>query len=104
MAISVTFPSAGAGKAFEGDGLKVKPVMVNLGTYATNGIAIAASDCKMEILVDLFFCSVYTTNIKALRYDKANGKIIAYSDQDATEVSNSTDLSAQPFMALAVGR
>ena len=102
MAITVAQKSR-AYRVFEGDGLKMKLVTIDLGTYATNGIAIAASDCGMDHIFALFIEEPFTTNIKAVRFDRANMKIVAYSDQDATEVSASTDLAGQLLNAIVVG-
>ena len=72
--------------------------LLNLGTYATNGVAVAASD----------FISGSTGTIDHLqvedsisgpyfyKWDKGNGKVEAYTavGSTVTEVSDSTDISA----------
>jgi len=102
MAITVLKKNQ-AWRVFEGDGLKMKFVTIDLGTYATNGVAIAASDCGMDHIFALFIEEPFTTNIKAVRFDRANMKIVGYSDQDATEITNSTDLAGQLLNAIVVG-
>lgn len=102
MAITVAQKSK-AYRTFEGDGMKFKFVTIDLGVYATNGIAIAPSNCGMDHIFMVFFQAPVTTNIKDVVYDATNKKVKAFSDRAGTEVAASTDCSGQLINAIVVG-
>lgn len=70
---------------------------INLGTYATNGIAVdfanVHADCANASL--LFIAFEISDDLSTYGvFDRSAGKIVAYLRADDSEVSNSTDLSA----------
>lgn len=101
--MSVTVRKKGNCRVFEGNGLKMKHVTIDLGEYATNGVPVADSDFGMEQVLGFFHQEPLTTNIKTLVYDAASKKIIAYSDWAATQVVNTTDLTGELVHAVVVG-
>lgn len=103
MAVTV-YEKAPGQKVFEGGNLKAKFVSIDLGAYATDGVAITASKFGMDAILAIFFQAPHTTNIKYVKFDVANMKILAYSDVGATQVVNTTDLAGQRVHALVIGR
>lgn len=110
MAITVTFDSKSKGRFFSGSE-KVRRGTISLNTYATNGIAIAASDLGLRSLDHLDVgCSAGIIP----EWDKTNGKIKAYRQKDPAaaggadialpEVTNAIDLSAVVFRFHALGK
>jgi len=104
MALTVYFPSKGAGKVFDGDGLKIRPVKFDFGVYATNGVAVTAADVKMEQIDAIIFEMSDNSGVKTCFWDKSAGKILCYTAIYATEVSGSTDLTGQTVWGLVIGR
>lgn len=98
MAITVTIDSAKGRSGFLG-GEKIRRGTLQLGVYATNGIAVAASDFKLKTLRSLYIGHNTGT---VYEWDKANGKIKAYSGALA-EVANTTDISARTPQFVALG-
>lgn len=110
MAVSVTFDSKSKGSFFSGSE-KVRRGTISLNTYATNGIAIAASDLRLRSLDHL---DIGVSGGILAEWDKANGKIKAYRQKDPAaaggadialpEVTNAVDLSAITFRFQALGK
>lgn len=70
---------------------------INLGTYATNGVAVDFSNVSGDISNSalLFIAFEISDDLSTYGvYDRSAGKIVAYLRADDSEVSNSTDLSA----------
>lgn len=78
---------------------------MNLGTYATGGVAVAASDLDADASsIDRIICGLSEDMSTLYGYDETNGKIVAVSAV-GTEVTNSTDLGTDstkhcPFIAI----
>lgn len=110
--MAVTFTAAADGTASlvgaEDQGFALVSGLLNIGTYATNGVAIAytdfTSDARFDTLVDCIIQSMSVDGTTLYSVDLANSKVEAYSVVDGTEVTNATDLSAagKSFRALAI--
>lgn len=118
MAISVTVDGALAGQAGRGATSSNKVLCWgdhNLGTYATNGVAVAASDFTTALnaagypgtvsSIDRIACCGNSGDLSTYgAHDTSNEKIVAYVRSTDAEVSNATDLSAAakhiPFWAV----
>jgi hypothetical protein len=75
----------------------------NLGTYATDGIAVTAAQVGLGVLEDL---QVSPVDGYVFEYDKANGKVKAYeagADAAPLDEVGATDISASVFRFRAVG-
>ena len=77
----------------------------NLGTYATNGVAITAAQCGLGVLNDLI---IDPAGGYVFSYVASTGKVLAYwtgagLSAVLAEITNSTDLSGITFNWRAVG-
>lgn len=81
--------------AGETSGRKVVTGLLNLGTYATGGVTLAASDfdSNASAIVDVIASSASVDGALLFSYDKTNTKMIAF-DAIATEEGDATDISA----------
>lgn len=81
--------------AGETTGRKVVAGLLNLGTYATGGVTVAASDFDSDAntLVDVIPSSTCTDGSLLFAFDKGNSKVLAF-DAIATEEGDTTDISA----------
>ena len=78
---------------------------LDLQTYATNGIAIAASDLGLTYMYDLLVGNSEGGYVFA--YDPSAGKIKAFeagADAAALDEVGATDLSGEPVSFVAIGR
>lgn len=76
----------------------------NLGTYATNGIAVTANQVGLGVIEDL---QVMPAAGYVFEFDKTNLKVKAFeagADAAALDEVGSTDISAAIFQWRAVGR
>lgn len=96
MAATVT---AGPERRVEGNKRVVQGTL-NIGVYATSGIATTAADFGLTTLDLILFAR--DGKVREYAYDKTAGKILAFTVINGAEVANSTDLSADrpPFMAI----
>lgn len=101
MAISLTFDSPKSRSMVFSGSQKIRRGTGNLGVYATNGIAITAANCQLRKL-DHLTLSISTDGSTLFQWDKANGKIKAFSAL-GTEVTNSTDITSKVFRFEAEG-
>lgn len=101
MALTVTQKSK-AYRTFEGDGLKLKFLTVDLGVYATGGIGFNSTDAEMEVLHSVHFGDSLTANVHKVKYDATNKKIVAFADS-VNQVANDVNLTGQKIDVLAVG-
>jgi hypothetical protein len=87
-----------------GSGASTRIGTVNLGTYATGGIAVTAAQAKLSTLHDF---DVRPAAGYVPVWDKASGLVLAYQQSAATsaltEVPNATNLSAVNFRFRAFG-
>ena len=104
---TVTLDSLPDGHGVAGD-VFIRRGTVNLGTYATGGIAITRSDLSFAVsVVDL---DVRPTDGYVFTWDKTGGKILAYwvdtsvDGAPMAEVPDSTDLSGTDARFRAEGR
>lgn len=69
---------------------------VNLGAYATNGVAITAAniDPRASTIHEIVFNGCSADGLILMSFDKAAGKVEAYNIANGSEVTNATDLSA----------
>ena len=104
MAATVTYPSKGGYRLFEGDGLKMKIVTVDKADahYLTNGFDFAASDVGMEVIVAIAFMGPSTTHVKDAYW--TGSKIMCFSDRGGTQVTNDTDIAGELMHFLVIGR
>lgn len=107
MAATVTLDNAPDGHGVAGD-VYIRRGTVNLGTYATGGIAVDRSDFSFAAsLVDL---DVRATGGYVFEWSKADGVILAYWVDTSTdgaplaEVTDTTDLSGVDARFRAEGR
>lgn len=102
MAITITFdtPQATKGQFFSGSE-KVRRGTFNLGTYVTNGVAVAASDFKLKELRHLVLENSHV-NGEIYAWDRANGKIKAYSAVGTEQTQ--IDISANVARYQAFGK
>ena len=101
MALVVTQKSK-AYRAFEGDGLKMKFLTLDLGVYATGGIGFNSVDAEMEVIHDVCFMNTLTANVHKCRYDGTNKKVVAYGDS-VNQVANDTNITGQKINVLVFG-
>lgn len=96
MAVTVT---AGPDRRVEGN-KRIVTGTLNVGTYATSGVATTAADFGMSTLDGILF--MQDGKVRTYMYDKTAGKILAITIVNGAEVANSTDLSADrpPFIAI----
>lgn len=83
----------------------------NLGTYATGGIAVTATQVGLGAIDDLV---VMPAGGYVFEYDKTNGKVLAYDQKDPAaaggadialpQVATATSLSSITFRFHAFGR
>jgi hypothetical protein len=83
---------------------------LNVGVYATNGVAVTAAQFG---LLELYHLDVGTSGGIVFEYDKTNKKIKAYRQKDPAaaggadialpEVANGVDLSASVARFFAIG-
>lgn len=84
----------------------------NLGTYATNGVTVAASNFELPVRLDHLELNPAAGLV--FEWDKTNGKVKAYRQKDPanaggadialTEVATAFDLSAAIFRFVATGK
>lgn len=78
----------------------------NLGTYATNGVAVSASQLGLSVIDELM---VHSAGGYVFEWDKANGKVKCYEEEAVAaggplvETANATDISATTFRWTARG-
>lgn len=106
MASTVTFDSGQDGRGAAGDKF-VRRGTLNLGTYATNGIALTKA--QLELPVNISHLDIGSSAGYVAEWDKTNGKVKVFIDKTPAaatalaEVGNAVDLSAINFRFLAMG-
>ena len=96
MAATVTVD---AGGTFVVGDRKISMGTLQLGSYATSGVAVVAADVGLSVLQHL---TIENGGGLDFEYDKANGLVLAYDG--GTEVANATDISANVARYVAIGK
>jgi hypothetical protein len=99
MASTVTLDSTDAGGRGSGGDTFIRRGTVNLGVYATNGVAVSKTQLELAVVVEDL--DVRPAAGYVFVWDKSAGKVVAYwgdnnnaSDGPGVEVPNATDLTA----------
>lgn len=110
MASTVTFDTGQDGRGAAGDKL-VRRGTLNLGTYATNGVALTKA--QLDLPVSINHLDVGSSAGYIAEWDKTNQKVKVYRQKDPAaaggadialpEVANAVDLSAVNFRFFAMG-
>lgn len=111
MAATITLDAGEAGRRARG-GEYVRRGKLNLGTYATGGVAVTRGD--FDLPVEIRDLTVRPAAGYVFEFDKANSKILAYRQKDPAaaggadiplpEVGNSVNLAAVEPRFEAVGK
>jgi hypothetical protein len=104
MALTVSYPSKGGNKVFDGDGLKMKLVAINKADahYLTNGFDLVPADVGMDMIIAINFMGPSTTHVKDAYW--TGSKVVCFSDRAGTQVANDTDIAGEWLHFLVFGR
>jgi hypothetical protein len=106
VASTVTLDSGQAGRGASGDKY-VRRGVLNLGVYATNGVAVTKA--QFDLPVSLDHLDVGSGSGYVFEWDKTNGKIKAFIDKTPAaatplaEVANAVDITAVVVRFFAQG-
>jgi len=77
--------------------------ILNLGVYATNGIAVTPALFGLGVIYDMTTPKSADGTIN-YSYDGTNGRVKAYVSATGAEVANGVDLTPQPCRITVLGR